>query len=417
MKGFGLRLAIGWAVLGGAMARGQAHAAALAQSAYVWQRVWSAALEHDVAEHAAAFTRLDVLAAEITFPGSNPEIEYTAPAWERLRATGVHVACVIRVGARPSGHPWRPAEVETVTRVIRRVIASAREHGVGPVEVQLDYDAATASLGDYRGVLERVRAAVQPLPLTFTILPTWMGSAQFPALAAAADGFILQVHSLEKPRTVDAPVVLFDGAKAREWIRQAAGFGRPFRVALPTYGYRVGFAADGHFLGLEAEGAPRSWPAGTTVRVAWADAAEVAKLVEELQRARPANCTGVSWFRFPCRADELAWRWVTLQTAMSGARTHADFGVRLEASSDGSVAVVLANGGTDRAAVRACEVHWPTGGLVALDAIGDWRARRDGAASVVFEPVGASDLAPGDRVTVGWIRLRTAATPVGARVL
>ena len=54
------------------------------------------------------------------------------------------------------------------------------------------------------------------------------------AIVAASDGYVLQVHSLEKPNGFDAPFTLFDPQVAVAAAVKASSFGVPFRVALPT---------------------------------------------------------------------------------------------------------------------------------------------------------------------------------------
>ena len=66
-------------------------------------------------------------------------------------------------------------------------------------ELQIDFDAAESKLAGYREWLVALRSRVGTTRLVFTALPAWLRHEEFRALAQAADGFVLQVHSLERP--------------------------------------------------------------------------------------------------------------------------------------------------------------------------------------------------------------------------
>ena len=99
--------------------------------------------------------------------------------------------------------------------------------------------------------------------------------------------------------------------------------GVPFRIALPTYGYLVAFDPAGKFFALAAEGPIPTWPSGTQVRVARADAPSVSALAHALATAPPPHCTGVIWFRLPVASDRLNWNWTTLATILQGGTPEA----------------------------------------------------------------------------------------------
>ena len=54
-----------------------------------------------------------------------------------------------------------------------------------------------------------------PTPLVLTALPTWLDSPAFARLIRAADGYVLQVHSWEAPRTPEQPFTLCDPERAK----------------------------------------------------------------------------------------------------------------------------------------------------------------------------------------------------------
>ena len=140
----------------------------------------------------------------------------------------------------------------------------AADNGIEPKELQIDFDCAESKLNSFRELVkvlhketEQLQIEVsseieQTVPIVITALPCWLQDRAFKALVQEADGFVLQVHSLERPKSPEAPMELCDIASSVKWIERAARFEVPFRVALPTYGYIVGFDKEGHFLGITA---------------------------------------------------------------------------------------------------------------------------------------------------------------------
>lgn len=376
------------------------------QRAYVWQRVWTPAVCRAVAEHAHAFSALDVIAAEVSFAPTTAIDPH--PDWTVLRETAMPVGLVVRIGRCESDWSASAPATATVVAACLRVMSRAREHGVDPAELQLDFDAATTHLAAYRALLEQIRARVAPRTLVITALPSWMDSPDFAALVGAVDAYGLQVHSLQKPTLSTAPFTLFEGAAAKRWVAQAATFGRPFRVALPTYGYAVGFRPDGAFLGLQAETAARAWPAGTTVRTVCAKAAAVAEFVDAVVARHPPACVGIAWFRLPTEEDVLAWRWPTFAAVMRGERVRPELSLHTRTGANGALDLILSNDGTADATTITLRANWPDAQVLAFDAIGGWRMARGPGGTIVLRrsaPDAAAALAPGESVTVGWVRL------------
>lgn len=376
------------------------------QRAYVWQRVWTPAVCRAVTEHAHSFEAVDVIAGEVSFA---PMVTIAAhPDWSVLSATTVPVALVVRVGRCSSD--WNPSAPETasVISTCRRVMLEAREHGLDPIELQLDFDAAASRLHAYRTLLEQVRVQVAPRRLVITALPSWMDSPDFAPLIAAVDGYVLQVHSLQKPQSTADKFTIFDGEHATDWVTRAAAYGRPFRVALPTYGYAVGFGRDGRFLGLQAESTARAWPAGTAVRSVKADAGAVAEFVRRIAARHPPACRGIAWFRLPTDEDALAWRWPTLDAVMRGDALGPRPTLETRTGANGALDLVLVNGGTAEATHVALRANWPGAQVLAFDAIGGWRIERGQGGSLVVRRAASeatASLAAGESVTVGWVRL------------
>jgi hypothetical protein len=403
-----VRLILALAAAGTAGAMETAADPAFAQRVYVWQRSWSPALRQALAETAPAFSAFDVLAAEISWPAATAVTARLAPDWSALPAGHRPVGVVVRVG--PYRGPWAAGSASTraVVEASRAALADARQHGIEPGELQLDFDAPTARLGTYQELVRIVRAEIRPPRLVITALPDWLRSPDFAALVAATDCYVLQVHSLEKPGRIDDAFTLCDPGLTAGWIERAARLGHPFRIALPAYGYRLVFDAAGRFAALEAEGPARRWPEGYTTRLAVADPAELADLVQQLLATPPAACEGIEWFRFPTEDDELAWSWPTLRAVMQGHRPRAQLTLVAAARPDGNIDLSETNQGSASAAPAAMRVEWHGARLIAADGIAGWRLERRGPAALIVRPPAAGSnglLRPGAAVTVGWLRL------------
>lgn len=385
-----------------------ASGAAWLRRVYVWQRVWTPELQREIAAHGSEFDALDLLAAEITWRDARTTVATVRVPWQLLATQGRKIAVVVRVG--PTGDAWREDSPATraVVQACTRALASAQAGGVVPVELQIDFDAATSRLADYRELLRTVRREVHPPRLVITALPAWMRSADFAPLVAETDAYVLQVHSLEKPAGAAAPYTLCDPAKAREWIAQAAALGRPFRVALPAYGYLLAFDPAGKFAGLEAEGEPRTWPDGYTTRQVLADPAGLGALMHGLLTEPPAGCEGVAWFRFPLPSDERAWSWVTLHAVMLGDIPKARLTVRAQRTPGGTLDLIEVNDGEASAGLAAFRLTWRDARVLVADGLAGWMIERVDASTVIIRPPAAAShdlLRPGESRPIGWMRL------------
>ena len=381
---------------------------ALASQVYVWQNAWTSAVRGAVAAHRESFGRLVVLGAEVTLASDGSgATRYADVPWKQLAEAGGEVGVALRVGAFDGEQSEASASTEALVAVAAELLRRARAGGVEPRELQVDYDAPTRQLAGYTGWLRALRARVD-VPLTLTTLPSWLADREaFGALVGAADGFVLQVHSLERPGRVDQPIPpLCDVERAKRWIREAAAHGRPFRVALPTYGYRLAFGPDGGFVGLSAEAAPRAARPGTQWRVVRSRPGPLAKLVATLRRDRPEQLSGVIWYRLPTGEDTLAWRWQTLEAVMAGRVPEAMPEVRLSRV-EGLVEVGVMNVGEADAALPRLTLGWREGELLASDGTVGYELSEDRATSVSARPTLAGSLdviPPGETRAVGWLR-------------
>ncbi len=347
---------------------------ALSQSAYVWQRSWNTAVRNSVQAHGAAFDRMVVLAAEITWKGSTPTIVRVKPDVAALSAIHRPIGLAIRSGLyHGTFHSDDPAAM-AFTGLAAELLDEAKEGGITVSEVQLDFDCAESKLDGYCQWVTAVSKKIAPVPLTITALPCWLNQSAFRRLAASVPEYVLQVHAMERPDSMTAPCALCDPRKARAWIEHAAQCGVPFSVALPTYGYRLAFDAQGKFLGAGAEGPKVEWPLGTQFKDLCADASELALLVNALNESRPANLRGVIWYRLPCEVDTKNWRWSTLETVMAGRVPKAALEKSVRMRSRGLVEIELVNtGDADDADSKSIVLRFPEGArLLAADGLNEF---------------------------------------------
>jgi hypothetical protein len=348
-----------------------------------------------------------VLAAEIDVRGREPKIIRPNVGFAALKSSGRPIALAIRVD--PFAGPFREHDrvAEAIVKLARDEVARARSHDLKIDELQIDFDCAEAKLDGYRVWLKTFREAVQPLPVVPTVLPSWLGRAEFSKLARESGRYVLQVHCVAPPRQIAYTERLTDPARAAEWIEQAGRLGVPFRVALPTYTYLVAFDAEGKVRGVSAEGPSAQWPADARV-VRWeADPAELAQLIARWTRSRPVAMTGVVWYRLPVASDVLNWRWPTLAAVMQGRAPVSR--LRVTASDAQPSEIALSNEGErDEPLPESIEVRWDGTRLVAADALAGYRIERAAdEAGLIFirtAEVELSRLPPGARRSIGWIR-------------
>jgi hypothetical protein len=274
------------------------------------------------------------------------------------------------------------------------------------VELQIDFDCATAKLDDYRAWLLAVQKQVASLPVTITALPSWLDLPAFARLAANSTNYILQVHSLDKPTDITAPFLLCDPVAAKRAVARAGEIGVPFRVALPTYTYLVAFNAAGKFIGLSAE-APRSdWPEGTQLREMRADPLALSSLVQTWNTNRPAAMRGVIWYRLPVAVDNFNWRWPTLAAIISGRVPQEKFSATTRRVEPGLVEISLENTGElDISSRLILEVRWSDARLVAGDGLRGFELAEQNGSAAKFQNQQTSFRVPaGEKIIIGWLR-------------
>jgi len=386
---------------------GAQSSAPLPQQVYVWQRDWSGPVRAAVAQHATNFESVIALAAEVSWRGGNPELARVPLDYAALADAKTPVGLALRIGPWPGPFATNDPPAALLMSLAAALVAEARGKGVISCELQIDFDCAQSKLDGYRLWVQAIRRKVLPTPVAITALPSWLNEPSFPALAGAADGYVLQVHSLERPASIDAPFTLCDPEAARRAVERAGKIGAPFRVALPTYGYLLAFDAAGRFTGLSAEGPARDWPAGAQLREARTDPEAIAQLVATWNAGRPAAMRGIIWYRLPVEGDTLNLRWPTLAAMMAGRVPRADARAESRRVEPGLVEISLVNNGElDLSSRLAVEVRWQNARLVAGDGSSGFDLADGGPSAVQFQTMSKTHRLPaGEKQVIGWLRL------------
>ena len=381
----------------------------LPHEAYVWQRVWNSSVVEAVTNHGAAFSNLVVLRAEITWRDGHPEVIPARVDYSALVAARRPVGIALRIGGYAGPFSSTNQTTAFLSQLATTLIAEARSNGVAPSEFQIDFDCAASKLDGYRVWVETIRKHIAPTPLTITTLPSWLKEPGFKQLVEATDGYVLQVHSVERPKNIDAPFTLCDPEAARRAVELAGKMGVPFRVALPTYGYLLAFDKTGRFVGLSAEGPSKSWPADVQVRDVHADPLEMARLVQGWNTNRPSTLRGIIWYRLPTIVDNFNWRWQTLGAIVASRFPRESLRGEARQIETGLVEINLVNDGElDLSSRLVVEVRWSRVGearLVAADGLHGFNTLNAGPSSITFQKQSQPGrIAAGKNQTIGWLR-------------
>lgn len=383
-----------------------AEAVSLRQDAYVWQRSWTDSVTNAVRTLAPHFGELIVLQAEVSWENGTPTCTRVELDYPTLRSTDKPVGLALRIG--PFSGPFTEDEPRTayLATLSKTLVAEAVANQLEPLEIQLDFDCAESKLDGYRIWVTAIQAAVHPLPVTVTALPSWLNQPAFRNLVGVADGYVLQVHSLERPRSPEVLLTLCDPQAAKRAVARASAIGRPFRVALPTYGYRVAFDEQGTFLGLSAEGPTRRWPTTAQVVEIRADPIPLSGLVREWSANRPPELMGLIWYRLPVSSDVMNWQWPTLETVMAGEEPASEVRAHVRRVKPGLVEIDLANEGTADAQSKPCAtLYWEKHRRIAADGLEGYQVVESGPTALRLQPTHfGRRLRAGERMVIGWVR-------------
>jgi hypothetical protein len=379
----------------------------LPHEAYVWQRAWNEPVREAVAQHSPRFRQLVLLNAEVSWRNGAPHVIRVPLDFAALRKVDRPIGLALRIG--PFSGPFAADNyiANFLAELAASLVAQAQTNDVSVSELQLDFDCADSKLDGYRVWVEAIQRKLAPTPVTITALPSWLNQPAFPRLARVATNYVLQVHSLERPRSYDAPFTLCEPAAARRAVERASRIGVPFRVALPTYGYLLAFSREGKFIGLSAEGPAKDWPADARVREVRADPLALAELVQSWSANRPESLRGFIWYRLPVPVDNLNWRWPTLRAILDSRSSRESLRAEPRRVEAGLVEINLVNDGElDISSRLAIEVRWQNARLVAGDALGGFELVDGGTSTAKFQTASKPVRLPaGEMQVIGWLRL------------
>ncbi len=371
---------------------------------YIWNRKWNAAVSDSIRIAQEKAKRFVILAGQIDKVEGKPVVTRIPVNFNAFRRDGVELGLALRVSSLPGSATQVQAFHQAVRTIAEELIQDTSHEHLSLSEIQIDYDCPESGLEDYRRWIEELRSAIAPVPLTITALPAWLKHKEFKDLAETTDGFVLQVHSLKTPNTMQEELTLCEPEEVSRWIQQAGRIGIPFRVALPTYGYTIAFNPQGRFAGLWAEGPQPDWPSGYTVREVHTSPAQIVRIVNHLKAEPLQNLTGMIWFRMPIAGDRMNWSWATLAAVMEG-RTPKP---RLEAkgiqTEPGLVDIVLTNvGDADSLSLVEISVNWDYHHLLAVDSLGGYTWSQPQSNQVLFRKE-KEKLRTGEERSIGWLR-------------
>lgn len=373
---------------------------------YVWQRAWNEPVRNAVAQHATNFSALTVLKAEVSWKDKKPQVVRVALDYPTLTRAERPIGIALRIGPFAGPFTRNDSITDYLCNLAASLVAEARTNHLNLSELQIDFDCAESKLDGYRVWVEAIQRRVAPLSVTITALPSWLKTRAFARLAAVATNYVLQVHSVERPRSFDAPFTLCDPVAANRAVERAGRIGVPFRVALPTYGYTLAFDQMGKFIGLSAEGARPNWPTNAQLREIHSDPIELAGLVQKWTASRPAAMRGVIWYRLPVVVDNFNWRWPTLGAILDSRVPREVLRVSARRVESGLVEINLANEGElDFSSRLAVEVRWSNARLVAGDALRDFElADRSASAARLQTRSQPCRIRAGESLVLGWLR-------------
>ena len=365
---------------------------------YVWQRQWTPAVRSGLDRAAPIAAGFDVLIGEVGMKDGEVRTALAQTDYPALVRAGKPVVLGLRIGTYSGQFTTDSRLLVAAKELLRTSLDRARAAGLHIAELQIDFDCPSTRLADYAAWMRDLRGTFPGQPMAITALPDWLKRKDFAMLAATAGRFVLQVHSIPTGR--GAPPALCDIAMARRAITQAAKCDVPFRVALPTYSCALLIDSAGNVKGVRAEDDATTSEFGEVVLRA--NAAELSALVRDWEFSRPANLTGVIWYRLPIDTDRYNWRWPTLAAIIAGKTPRPEGRLVFQSAGDGVEDAVLENTG-DADWPRPAELTLPKD-TVAADGINGFRIGPTDDTPPKLQGRAGRILPPGGRLICGWVR-------------
>jgi hypothetical protein len=261
--------------------------------------------------------------------------------------------------------------------------------------LEIDYDCPTSSLDAYAQFVRQVRRIMPPaMRLSVTVLPTWIPSPSLRSLLDAADASVLQVHSILDPHRG-----LFDAGVASRWLAAYSDLNtKPFEVALPDYGSRVGWDSSGRIVSIVSE---QSVPQDTPdQRELLAKVRDVEDFLSKIRIRHARNLVGIVWFRLPIAGDQRVWSLHTLESVVRGQPRVDHRVIHVERDDMAAYQITLINDGSIDAPMPSAVRSRP---CLAADGLAGYSvAHTSGDLSFVRQD--PSIIRAGQRVGVGWTR-------------
>lgn len=277
----------------------------LEHDAYIWQRAWRAPLVESIAANKDVVRAWRVLAAQASPAGKLLPVSIQAKA---ITDSGRPLIMVVRIDGQLPNFDQ--------VRLLDEVLALHQrwhDQGLTISGMEIDHDCGTAKLPGYAKFLSQLRSRLdRGTQLSITVLPAWLSSSQLAEVLGIVDESVLQVHSLQNPGDG-----LFDPVQAAKWVKNFSKVSpTPYRVALPTYGSRVGFDDSGRVDFVESETALGR--GGKEARELIVAPESVRRLLLTMENDRPTKMLGYAWFRLPTDADQRAWSVATWRAIVQG---------------------------------------------------------------------------------------------------
>lgn len=371
---------------------------------YIWQRNWDSHIEDAIAAIQNTTGDFTVLCGDLKFTADNPTVTSVRINWGYLSRPENRVTVAFRVNTRASKYFSTDkiySLVDSVSGAISKTINSVPQDKIAGI--QIDYDCPTSKLADYAKFMTLLKKEFKGLEISFTALPAWLDSRDFPALAKTADYYVLQVHSFKVPDSLEEALRPFSGDMVSSWVRKASDIGHPFYVSLPTYGYEVSFDETGKFIGLRAETTPVNYKPGTKRAIVMTDPQKILAFVKEIDEEKPGYLKGFFWFRLPLETDEFNWSIKELDLVMKRQAPQGKVSNEIVSTSPGLYEIYVTNTGqTNLFKEIDFTVTWNQDEQIVHDVISGYKGEslKDGhGVKIVGMPPKA-----GDRKLVAWFR-------------
>ncbi|WOO39329.1 DUF3142 domain-containing protein [Rubellicoccus peritrichatus] len=382
----------------------------LSHQAYIWQRNWSPQLISAIHASATVMDGFTVLVAEITPSAGGAKVVRVPVQYDVLQSTGLPITLAIRVGNYSGPFDSNQQTTQCLLAEVKAAIASARADGIKPTAIEIDFDCATSKLEGYVEWLSQMHNILGDVSLSITTLPTWMNRPKaFRELVHATDHFVLQVHSIKKPESIGDDVALCEPEQTLDWASEAAKYGIPFRVALPTYAYRLGYNQHGQLAEVSGENASPLQNPDWQYRIIRAEPETIANLVKAFKERQPQHFEGIIWYRLPIAHERLNWDPITWRTVIAGQTDASHWKAQAVFKKDGAIEIQIEQTGLLAAPPpKQVILNWENANSLVWDGQRNFDVKATLDHGLIWQwpdKMEAPLLPQGTQWTIGWLRL------------